>query len=150
MAAQPTGPSQNVDNHKRFDPLYHPLLMPGSFVVFILVLVYLFTSFSAGENRLLSVILLLFSLCLLVVVMKLRLYALCLQDRIIRTELQLRYYMLTGGTLPGSLTLKQIIALRFASDEELAGLAARAAEEGLAPAQIKKAIRSWQPDHLRV
>jgi hypothetical protein len=62
----------------------------------------------------------------------------------------LRHFILTGKPLYKGLTMQQIIALRFASDEEFAGLAKRAADEGLSGNEIKKAIRGWKADHSRV
>ena len=78
-----------------------------------------------------------------------RRFALRLQDRIIRLEMQLRFARL--GLAPASerLALPQLIALRFACDAELPALLNRALAEGLSPDAIKKAITSWQGDHLR-
>ena len=71
------------------------------------------------------------------------------QDRAIRAEENLRHYMLTGKPLDNQLTMGQIIALRFASDEEMGELARRAVEEALNNDEIKRAIRNWRPDHYR-
>ena len=48
------------------------------------------------------------------------------------------------------LTEKQLVGLRFASDEELPALAKRTWTENMAPADLKKAIRNWRPDYWRV
>lgn len=78
-----------------------------------------------------------------------RRYTTKLQDRIIRTEMRLRAAALLTPeqqrALSG-LTMKQIVALRFASDPELPALAERAAREHLPPDAIKRAIRTWVPD----
>lgn len=81
-----------------------------------------------------------------------RTYTTTLQDRIIRLEMKVR----CAEVLPAdedaklaSLTPKQIAALRFASDTELGLLLDRAVRERLSPDDIKKAIRTWQPDTLR-
>ena len=58
-----------------------------------------------------------------------RFFALKAQDRAIRSEENLRHYILTGKKLPNELTVSQIIALRFASDEELPNLAEKASKE---------------------
>lgn len=82
-----------------------------------------------------------------------RLYALTLQDRLIRLEMRQRYFELTGkrfAEVESKLTFKQIIALRFASDEELLTLIDRTLKENLAPKQIKQAIKNWVPDNKRV
>jgi hypothetical protein len=80
-------------------------------------------------------------------------YALGNQDRILRLELRLRYFILTGERfeiLESKLRFRQMAALRFASDEELPALVQRAINENLDSATIKKSITNWQPDHMRV
>jgi hypothetical protein len=79
----------------------------------------------------------------------LRVFALRLQNRIIRLEMQVRLAALGRSDLLARLTLPQLIALRFASDAELPALADRAHGEGLMPKQIKQAVRDWQGDYLR-
>lgn len=81
-----------------------------------------------------------------------RTYTTALQDRIIMLEMKVR----CAEILPPAqcqrlqqLTTKQIVALRFASDEELADLLERAIREQLPPPAIKRAIKRWRPDHLR-
>ena len=72
------------------------------------------------------------------------------QDRIIRLEEQMRYYMLTWNSIDSRLTVQQLIALRFASDEEFVKLARRAAEMNMSPNDIKKEIKKWRSDLHRV
>lgn len=79
-----------------------------------------------------------------------RLFALRAQDRAIRAEEGLRYFILTGKRLPVALRLGQIIALRFAPDEELPALVDRALAEKLTQRQIKEAIVNWRADYHRV
>lgn len=79
-----------------------------------------------------------------------RIYSVKLQDRMIRTEEQLRYYILTTKRLDPSLTLDQLIALRFAPDEEFIDLVDRTLAENLTSNDIKQAIREWKSDHHRV
>jgi hypothetical protein len=81
-----------------------------------------------------------------------RAYIVRLQDRIILLEMKVR----AAEVLPGGqdaqmakLTKQQIIALRFASDEELGSLLDRAVRENLAPKDIKAAIKTWRPDPYR-
>ncbi len=81
-----------------------------------------------------------------------RAYIVRLQDRIILLEMQVRAAeILPPGqeALMRTLTRQQIIALRFASDEELGALTERAAAERMAPKDIKAAIKTWRPDLLR-
>lgn len=79
----------------------------------------------------------------------LRVFALRLQNRIIRLEMQVRLARLGRSHDLARLTLPQLIALRFASDAELPALADRAHGEGLTPKQIKQAVSDWQGDYLR-
>lgn len=79
-----------------------------------------------------------------------RVFALKAQDRAIRAEENFRHYILTGKPFDKEIRLGQIIALRFASDEELPALAKKAVEENLSPKDIKLAIKNWRADHHRV
>jgi Family of unknown function (DUF6526) len=72
------------------------------------------------------------------------------QDRVIRAEENLRYYVLTGKLLPADIRMGQVIALRFAPDEELEALVNRALNENLSPNEIKKAIKNWKGDYNRI
>lgn len=80
-------------------------------------------------------------------------YALGNQNRIIRLEMRLRYYVLTQKrfeVIEEKLSRGQIFALRFASDEELIILIDRCLKENLSPDAIKSSIKNWQADHMRV
>jgi hypothetical protein len=79
-----------------------------------------------------------------------RVFPLKAQDRAIRAEENLRHYVLTGKLLDPSLTVGQIVALRFASDAEFAALAQKAAREGLVANDIKRAVQNWRADTYRV
>jgi hypothetical protein len=79
-----------------------------------------------------------------------RVFPLKAQDRAIRAEENLRHFVLTGKLLDPRLEVKQIIALRFAPDDEFAGLARKAADSNMPPADIKRAIKNWKADDYRV
>lgn len=82
-----------------------------------------------------------------------RIYALKNQDRIIRLEMRQRYFELTGKSFQETeknLSLSQIIALRFAANEELLPLMERAVAEKLSAKEIKQSIQNWQEDKRRV
>lgn len=78
-----------------------------------------------------------------------RQFPLKVQDRAIRAEEGLRYFILSGKAFDKRLTIHQIIALRFADDEEFLSLADKAAAENLSPDAIKKSIIKWKADHHR-
>jgi len=80
-------------------------------------------------------------------------YSLGNQNRIARLELRFRYYTLTHKhfeEIEQQLSLSHILALRFASNEELIGLIERAIKEKLTPDEIKRSIKNWVPDYMRV
>ena len=79
-----------------------------------------------------------------------RVFALKAQDRAIRAEEQLRHYVLTGKLLDARLTMRQIVGLRFASNDEFVALAQRAADQSLTPDAIKQAVKQWRADTYRV
>lgn len=94
--------------------------------------------------------------CLIIVAMvsatTSRTYITALQDRIIRMEMLYRTDKLLSPAQRAAyttLSLKQIVALRFASDGELPALVERAAAQQLEPRAIKRAIKDWQPDLVR-
>jgi hypothetical protein len=96
---------------------------------------------------------LVFSIWLLVLAFKTRTYSLRQQDRIIRLEERIRMQTVLPDNLRSripELSDAQLIALRFASDQELPGLFQRALAEKLEPKQIKQAITVWRPDYSRI
>lgn len=139
---------QNYENHSKVDPVFHVGIALSALVTLILTII--FFVMNVGTETLLSFIVLLVVITLILVGVRLRTYALQVQDRVIRMEEQFRYYRLTGKDLDGRLSLKQIIALRFAPDEEFPVLVERTLAENLTPNDIKKAVQNWRADHHRV
>jgi len=88
-----------------------------------------------------------------VLVFRARLFALAVQDRVIRLEELLRYERVLPEELrwrSDELTVNQFVSLRFASDEELPALMRKVLDEKLAERKaIKQLIKSWRPDYLR-
>jgi hypothetical protein len=94
-------------------------------------------------------------ICLIAIILGLlyafvRQFPLKAQDRAIRAEENLRHFVLTGKLLDRRLRTSQIIALRFASDEEFVGLAQKALEQNMDANSIKKSILNWRGDFHRV
>ena len=79
-----------------------------------------------------------------------RVFATRLQDRIIRTEMLIRLTALGRAAEIRRLNLRQIVALRFASDAELPALVDRTITENLTADAIKRAVADWQADLIRV
>ena len=90
------------------------------------------------------------SFCVLLLMFLCRMFAVKAQDRAIRAEENLRHFVLTGKLLDARLTIRQVIALRFASDDEFVALAQQAAEKNLEADAIKKAVKKWKADTYRV
>lgn len=141
---------QSYENHTRYHPLQHFIWLPLSAITVVSALIYAFLSIKNGSFTL-SVFLILALVAMSFIAGALvRINSLVLQNRIIRTEEQFRYYVLTNEPVDPRLSTEQLIALRFASDEEFPALAKKAAETSMRPDEIKKAIQTWRPDHHRV
>lgn len=138
---------QNLKNHPRFVPLYHyvaSLLILAIFIGSVINLVHSTeaTIYSASLISALTVVAALNWAFL-------RMFALKAQDRAIRAEENFRHFILTGKPHDSRLHLSQIIALRFASDEEFVALSQRAVAENLSNPAIKKEIKNWRGDYHR-
>ncbi|WP_108670963.1 DUF6526 family protein [Peribacillus acanthi] len=136
---------QNYANHTRMHPIYHYVLT----IILLAALIGAIIGVVRSAN-LSSVVMLLIVIGLGITAALVRLYALKAQDRAIRAEENLRHFVLTGKLLDSTLSMGQIVALRFAEDEELPKLVQRAVNENLNPKQIKMAIQSWKADHNRI
>jgi hypothetical protein len=140
--------SQTFSDHTRYDPLFHFFVLPVFAITLIATIVHL-----VRRPGLHSAWMVVFMVAAVVVMFKIRLYALKVQDRVIRLEERLRLANLLGESLRpriGEFTESQLVGLRFASDAELPALAARALSEKLSRDEIKKAVQQWRPDHWRV
>jgi hypothetical protein len=142
--------SQDYKNHTRMHPVYHYVLSLLLLVTLITAIINMVRAISAGTNILQAIILVLMMIMTVIITVLVRVYALKAQDRAIRAEESLRYYVLTGEVLDPTLSMSQIVALRFAGDSEFADLCKKAAVKGLKPDEIKKAIKNWKADHNRI
>ena len=139
---------QTYSNYIRRDPPFHFFLMPVAAITIGLAIYNVIRSFSLAH--LWFVVL---ALAFAVTILKVRLYALKAQDRVIRLEERLRLAMLCSDPLRSriaELTESQLIALRFASDAECPVLAEKALSGKLPASEIKKGIRDWRPDYFRI
>lgn len=140
--------AQNFSKHTRWDPLFHFFILPVFFITLISVIIHVVRRPSIHSAWIIIVM-----VAAIIAIFKMRMYALRVQDRIIRLEERLRLANLVDPALRprlNEITESQLVALRFASDGELPALAARTLNEKLSKADIKKAIQHWRPDHWRV
>jgi low affinity Fe/Cu permease len=141
-------PAQNYANHRRFVPLYH-------FVLFaVLVVNLLWTVVQAVRGFSFATVWgVVMALALLAIYFYMRVFALTVQDRVIRLEMRLRLKQILPEDLRGrigELTPSQLIGLRFASDAEMAELVREVLTNNIQEREvIKRKVRDWQADHLR-
>lgn len=140
---------QNNSNHSRFVTGYHRVLSLLLLAGFVGSITNLVRSFNNENLYSASLLVLLFVIAILIG-WYVRAFPLKAQDRAIRAEESLRYYILTGKALPVNLRMGQIVALRFASDEEFPGLTEKCIQKNLTVKEIKSAIKNWKADHYRV
>jgi hypothetical protein len=140
--------AQNFENHAKTVPAFHMFVLPVLFLNFISSIVRVFRAPTYW-----TVVSLLVSIALVLLALNARMFALTVQDRVIRLEMRLRMQQALPPDLQARIpefTPSQLVSLRFASDEELPELARKVLDEKLEDRKaIKKLIRNWQPDYLR-
>jgi hypothetical protein len=142
---------QSASSHTRLDPIYHFVLAPIALIVSGSVFYQVFLSLSSGRPAWANVIpLALFGVWILIGTSLIRMYSLKVQDRVIRMELNFRYYLLTQKALPTELSIRQCVALRFASNPELVDLVDETLKHNLNSTDIKSRIKNWRADNDRV
>lgn len=140
--------TQDYKSHRRLVPGYHYL----GYLLFTTIMaggaVHAFRDCPNNwlEGTLISVI----GFTLMLTAFYARYFALRAQDRAIRAEENFRHYLLTGKPLDSRIRTGQVVALRFAPDDEFVELAAKAAAEGTKPDAIKRSIKNWRGDFHRV
>src|SRR4051812_5345621 len=137
---------QNYKNHSQI--VYRYYLFTGVPIIILIALSII--KWVGGMEINSSLLFLLIGYILLTMLFRSRSFALRAQDRAIRAEEGLRHFILTGKRMDPRLSIGQIIALRFASDEELPGLAQRASVENISSDAIKREIKNWRSDLYRV
>ena len=140
--------TQNYKNHPRLVFGYHQVGLLSALIVFVWTIVNLIKDFNTN-----SIFMCIFAFSFNVIAFYVRSFASGNQDRIIRMEMRYHYHLLTGvrfEPFENQLTIKQIVALRFASDEELVELINVAIAKKMTPKEIKLAIKNWKGDYQRV
>ncbi|HXX20831.1 MAG TPA: DUF6526 family protein [Candidatus Acidoferrum sp.] len=139
---------QNFENHTKFVPAFHFFVLPVLLlnVVWSIVRMVRHLSFE-------TIALLLVAIALFLLAFTARIFALTVQDRLIRLEMRLRMQQVLPSEMRARIpefTVSQLVSLRFAGDGELPELARKVLDEKLTDRKtIKKLIRDWQPDLLR-
>jgi Family of unknown function (DUF6526) len=140
---------QNLKNHGRLVPVFHFFAIPV-LVINLGWSLYRLRELGLSFRGIFGVLL---AAALVVLVFEARLFALRVQDRVIRLEERLRYEHVLPEELrwrADELTVNQFIALRFASDDELPTLMRKVLDEKLNKRKaIKQLIKNWRPDYLR-
>ncbi|HEV2195799.1 MAG TPA: DUF6526 family protein [Candidatus Acidoferrum sp.] len=140
---------QNLKNHGRFVPLYHFFALPiliGNFGT----RVYFWVKAGFALSHFFPILL---AAALFLGILYARLFALAVQDRLIRLEERVRYERVLPEELrwrADELTVNQFVSLRFASDDELPALMKKVLDEKMTSRKaIKQLIKNWRPDYLR-
>jgi hypothetical protein len=138
---------QNLENHRRYVPLYHFVLFGIALLLLGLTIKRMVSHFSFDNvSEFLLVV------ALVLVGFFARSFAVTVQDRVIRLEVRLRLQALAPDLAArfDEFTPVQFTALRFAGDDELPALARQVLDGKLIKSvEIKKQIRNWKPDNLR-
>jgi hypothetical protein len=140
---------QNYSNHSQYVIGYHFITLGLIALLFIFSIIHLEKVIGDTDWFYTGILPVLGVIALGLLAWYARQFALKAQDRAIRAEEALRYFILTNRTLDSRLTMGQIIALRFAPDDEFRVLISKAVSDNLSPADIKKAIINWKPDEHR-
>jgi hypothetical protein len=139
---------QSFKHHAKWDPLFHFFLGPISFAIVITTIVQAVQDFSWH-----SAFHVIVAIWATVAIFKIRLYALKVQDRVIRLEERIRLKELAPASFQGrigELSVDQCVGLRFASDGEVVVLAQKALDGNWNRKQIKELIKNWRADNWRV
>ena len=140
---------QNFKNHAKVVPAYHYWMTP------MLVLPSLYLGYRVVVDfSFADLVTFIFSVGVVFAAFFARWFALGVQDRVIRLEERMRMEKLLPEDLKHRIpevTTEQMIALRFASDEELTGLVFTALSEGISDRKtLKQAIKNWRADNQRI
>jgi hypothetical protein len=142
------GSCQDLTHHARYDPRFHFFVLPVFFASWIFSAVL-----AVRHPGFLHIWVVIFNTALVITAFRARQHALRVQDRLIRLEERLRLSECLPDLQRSQIAILsegQLIALRFASDDELPALVEQAVSQRLSGREIKKVIKNWRPDHFRV
>ncbi len=140
---------QNFQNHTRTVPPFHMFVLPVLLLNIVWTIYHLVKAGGSFE----TVVGVLLAFALITLALFARIFALTVQDRVIRLEMRLRLAELLPAEMRGRIpefTVAQLVSLRFASDAELPALARKVIDEKMNDRKaIKKLVKDWQGDYLR-
>jgi uncharacterized membrane protein YciS (DUF1049 family) len=141
--------TQSAADHAKMVPMYHYVTFLCIFVPTVYFIVGAVRDFSVG-----ALMTAIFGVGVILGTFFARVFPLGVQDRVIRLEERIRLERVLPEGMRGripEISTDHLIGLRFASDEELAGLVQRVLDGELADRKsIKQAIRSWRADYQRI
>jgi uncharacterized membrane protein YciS (DUF1049 family) len=140
---------QNLKNHSKYVKGYHIVLLLLTVTGTIGAIANFFHSLYSANHYDSALLLILFIIAI-ILFWYVRQFPLKAQDRVIRAEENMRYFSLTGKLLPTELRKSQIIALRFAGDDEFVSLVDKALKENLNAKDIKAQVKNWRADYYRM
>jgi hypothetical protein len=140
---------QNFKNHSRLIPMFHYVAFTAALFPFVITVINFIKSIGDGSGRLNAAAMLSLVVAVVLGLWYARSFALRAQDRGIRAEENFRHFIATGKPLDSRLTMRQIIGLRFAGDDEFVALAKQAVDENMSQKQIKMAVKNWKADNDR-
>ncbi|MBV8325666.1 MAG: hypothetical protein JO178_05100 [Chryseobacterium sp.] len=142
---------QNYNNHRKFYPPHHFIFLP------LLILLEIFGIYKIGNDSDHQLIWILFSIVIFLLfylaLMTRQHYALGLQNRMVILEFKQRYFEIfnkRSDEVAEQLRFDQIAALRFAYDDEFKELLYKALHENISGNEIKRSIKNWRADRLRI
>ena len=141
--------TQNFENHTQLVTGYHKVTLPLLLLTLIGSVVNLVLSWGDHQRIYSASLIVVLTVCLILTAFFARIFALKAQDRAIRAEENLRHFAMTGKLLDSRLSVRQIVGLRFACDDEFVALARKAADENMTPEAIKRAVKKWRADEYR-
>lgn len=142
--------TQNYSNHARYVPGFHFVLAGILFLTLIGGSINLYMAHGDKVRFHTALLVVVLTICSGMLFYYTRTFSCKAQDRAIKAEENLRHFVLTGKQPDARLTVRQLVALRFAPDNEFVDLARKAADSNMAPADIKRAIKNWKADEYRV
>jgi len=140
---------QNFKNHARLVPMFHYVAFTAALFPLVITAIHFIKAIGDGSGRLHAAAMLSLVMAVVLGLWYARSFALRAQDRGIRAEENFRHFIATGKPLDSRLTMRQIIGLRFAGDDEFVALAKQAVDENLSQKQIKMAVKNWKADNDR-